>query len=361
MSKMFPVSDRLRNLIDAYLDGSMDEPGLQELEDALKTDASARRYFARYSQTHTDLALELAARNAGERALSQIVDPPAKPVVLPSRQYGSRPSFRWMMAASLIFGMVLGGGVVGLLASTATPKTLQAKLPRTLALDFQSPRPSTLTDATGLGTGFTHRLPGTGVGLPANDPNWKLSAADGRFELTATASDLNTRFRLEEAEYPGIRLADLGFTGPEDFEVAVTLQDIPKMEFVGQFGVFAGVSSDWTIRGGLVSQRDPAAYRHFAVNTRDGRDKDAYFVGLGTPGDEIRIQLNRTGGKYTMSVENRTSGATSTLAIRHPEFLDGRADIVVGVFAGDPRGMNHKAVHFGAFSATVWTAALARH
>jgi len=261
-----------------------------------------------------------------------------------------------MMAASLIFGMVLGGGVVGLLASTATPKTLPVMQPRTLALDFQLPRPSTLADANGLGTGFTHRLPGTGVGLPANDPNWKLSAADGRFELTATASDLNTRFRLEEAEFPGIHLSDLGLRGKEDFKVAVTLQDIPKMDFVGQFGVYAGTSNNWAIRGGLVSQPEPASYRQFAVNTRDGRDKDAYFVGLSTPGDEIRIQLNRTGGKYTMSVENRTSGATSTLAIRHPEFLDGHSDLTVGIFAADPRGMNHKAVHFGAFSATVMTA-----
>jgi len=53
-------------------------------------------------------------------------------------------------------------------------------------------------------------------------------------------------------------------------------------------------------------------------------------------------------------VENRTSGATSTLAIRHPEFLDGRADIVVGVFAGDPRGDDHTKVRFSKVASTVW-------
>jgi regulation of enolase protein 1 (concanavalin A-like superfamily) len=90
------------------------------------------------------------------------------------------------------------------------------------------------------------------------------------------------------------------------------------------------------------------------VNTRDGRDKDAHFVGLGTPGDDLRLRLSRLGGKFTLAVENRTSGATSTLAIRHPAFLDGRADIVAGVFACDPRGNDHKAVRFGEFSATVW-------
>ena len=356
MAEQFHVSDRLRDLVDAYLEGTIVEPALQELEESLKSDALARRYFARYSQTHTDLTLEHAARNAGEKALGQIAELPAEPAVIPMHRLAFRPPTRWLVAASLIVGMVLGGGVVGLLASTVTRKTLPAIQPRTLALDFQSPRSYTLADATGLGTGFTHRLPGTGGELPANDPNWKLSAAAGRFELTATASDLNTRFRLDEAEFPGIRLNDLGFTGSEDFEVAVVLQDIPKMDFVGQFGVYAGTSNNWAIRGGLVSQREPASYRQFAVNTREGRDKDAYFIGLGSPGDEIRIQLKRIGGKYSMSVENHTSGATSTLEIRHPEFLDGRSDLMVGIFAADPRGTDHKAVHFGAFSATVWTA-----
>jgi hypothetical protein len=55
-----------------------------------------------------------------------------------------------------------------------------------------------------------------------------------------------------------------------------------------------------------------------------------------------------------MAVEKLTSRATSSLAIRHPEFRDGRADIVFGVFACDPRGKNHKPVRFGEFAATVW-------
>ncbi len=107
-----------------------------------------------------------------------------------------------------------------------------------------------------------------------------------------------------------------------------------------------------------MSQRAPDAYRQFVVNTRDGRDKDAYFVGLGAPGDDLRVRLSRTGGKFAVAVENRTTGATGTLATRHPEFLDGRADLVVGVFACDPRGADHTAVRFRAFTATVWAAPL---
>jgi len=178
----------------------------------------------------------------------------------------------------------------------------------------------------------------------------------GRLEVTATASDLNTRFGLNQAEFPGVRLTDLGFTGSEDFEVVAAVVDVPAMAFVGQFGVYAGVEADWTVRGGLVSQREEDSYRQFVVNTRDGRDKDAYFIGLGAPGDELQMRLSRIGGKFSMAVENRTSGATSTLATRHPEFVDGKADVVVGVFACDPRGKEHKAVRFGEFTATVWPA-----
>jgi hypothetical protein len=353
---MAAIPDELRTRIDAYLEGTIGAAELAELEATLRSDESARGFFARYSQTHTDLALELAARSAGERALRGIEPLPEATVAEPKKRSSITLPLRWLIAASLVFGMVIGGGVVGLLASpkgATEPVPVQAK---TLALDFRDPDAAGLKDSRGLGTGFTRRLPGTGAAFPARDPNWKLSPASGRFELTATGSDLNTRFRPDEAEYPGVRLSDLGFTGAEDFEVAATLLDIPKMEFVGQFGVFAGVSSDWAIRSGLVSQRPPDSYRQFAVNTRDGRDKDAYFVGLGSPGDQIRIQLSRTAGKFSMAVENRTSGATSTLAIRHPEFLDGRDDVVVGIFAANPRGNDPKAVPFASFSATVWKA-----
>lgn len=52
--------------------------------------------------------------------------------------------------------------------------------------------------------GFTHRLPGTGAGLPAADPNLRLRNG---LEPTATGSDLNIRFRFEQAEFPGVKTA----------------------------------------------------------------------------------------------------------------------------------------------------------
>lgn len=346
------VPDRLRDLADAYLDGALDGDGLGELEGLLAADEAARRYFARCSLMHTDLAMEVAARVAAERAVASLPGPPVESAApRPPAAPRSARSSRWLVAASLLVGMSVGGGVVGLFAAQAGTRVPPAPVARTLTLDFREPRPGTLSDA-----GFTHRLPGTGSGLPALDPNLTLVPAGGGFDVTATGSDLNTRFRLDQAEFPGVRLTDLGFTGAEDFEVSVAVAGVPAMAFVGQFGVYAGTSAEWAVRGGLVSQRAPDSFRQFVVNTRDGRDKDAYFVGLGAPGDDLRIRLARTGGKFSMAVENRTSGATSTLAIRHPEFLDGRADLTAGVFACDPRGKDHKAVRFREFTAVVWVA-----
>src|SRR5262249_5085329 len=63
------IPDDLKDLIDDYLAGLLDEAGVRALEDRLRGDAGARRYFARYCRLHTDLHLEVRARRVGERAL----------------------------------------------------------------------------------------------------------------------------------------------------------------------------------------------------------------------------------------------------------------------------------------------------
>jgi len=344
------LSIRFRELVDEYIDGTIRTAQLEELESLLRTDDAARAFFARYAQTDADVAMEVASRTATERALARLPVPFAP---RRSHRVPSGRSARLLFAASLLLGIMIGGGVVGVFAAQSHPKQQPAPPPRTIGLDFRSSRLDTLADLRGAGTGFTHRLPGTGSALAQNDTNLQMIANLGRLEVTPTGSDLNTRFRLEQAEFPGIRLSDLGFTGTEDFEVTVEVVDVPAMAFVGQFGIYAGVTGDWVVRGGLVSQRESESYRQFVVNTRDGRDKDAFFVGLGAPGDDLRIELSRTGGRFSTAIENRTSGATSTLVTRHPEFLDGRADVFVGIFACDPRGNDLKTVRFEAFSATV--------
>src|SRR5262249_47792981 len=154
----------------------------------------------------------------------------------------------------------------------------------------------------GLATGFTHRLPGTGTALPNDDPNLRLVPTKGQLELTTTKSDLNTQSDLPQGEYFGVRLADLGFTGPEDFEVSVTILDIPALEFIGQFGVYAGPTSDQNIRGGLISARrkEPGQYTQFLVINRNGNDSRPTKVGLFETGTDLRITLRREAGTYTL-------------------------------------------------------------
>src|SRR5262249_30540232 len=144
-------------------------------------------------------------------------------------------------------------------------------------------------------------------------------------------------FKLYHGEYLGLRLSDLGFTGKEDFSVTATIPDIPPLEKVGQFGLYAGARSDRNIRGGLISsgQGEFGQYTQFLVNNNNGQDADPNLVGLLSTGTDLRLTLKRTNGKYALTVENLTTGSTSTLSIRHPEFLDNECDLFVGLFGAN--------------------------
>src|SRR5262249_38306072 len=187
-------------------------------------------------------------------------------------------------------------------------------------LTFDRPIDDPLRDATGAGTGLTHRLPGTGDWLAANDEYLRLDPTRGRLELTATRSDLNTQYRLRRGEYLGVRLSDHGFSGSEDFEVSAVFPEIPSLEFIGQFRLYAAARSDRAIRGAVRKLRKEWAevYTQFLVNNPDGKDADLYEVGLLRPGTDLRLTLRRSSGNYTLTVENLTAGGASTLAIRHP-------------------------------------------
>src|SRR5262249_42757931 len=158
----------------------------------------------------------------------------------------------------------------------------------------------TVRDRNGVGTGLTHRLPGTGRRLPAQDPNLRLDPARGLLELTTTDSDLNTQYKLFQGEYLGVRLSDLGFTGKEDFAVTVTVLNIPDLEGISQFGLYAGARSDKNIRGGLhIEHKVPGQYTQFLVNNRvvgdkkKGIDTDPYRAGLIWTGTDLRLTLKR--------------------------------------------------------------------
>jgi hypothetical protein len=232
--------------------------------------------------------------------------------------------------------------------------------PRTLTLDFAGPVAGTLKDVGGLGVGLTYRLPGTGADLPAHDVNLRLNGKRRVLELTTTRSDINTQLGMATGEYLGFRLKEHGFTGTEDFAISATIPEIPGLESVGQFGLYAGAASDRNIRGGLISNAEPDRYGLFLVNNNGGRDTNLYEVGLLSTGDDLRLTLRRTGGAYSLVVENLTSRSSSTLAIAHPAFLDGELDLYVGLFGANPQSDLRKTLSIREIDIKVWTASTDR-
>jgi hypothetical protein len=233
------------------------------------------------------------------------------------------------------------------------PTVLQ---PRTRRLRFDRSVDGTIRDARGLGTGLSCRLPGTGAELGERDPNLLLDTAKAQLRLTTTNSDLNTQYKLHHGEYLGFRLSELGFTGAEDFAATVTMPNIPELDMVGQFGLYAAAASDESIRGGLIISKEPGQYTQFLVSNHKGSDNDPYKVGLLSTGTDLRFTLKRTQGKYSLSVENLTKGGASTLTIAHPEFLDGRPDLYVGLFGANTQSDLRKTLVIKDFQVTVWTA-----
>ncbi len=200
---------------------------------------------------------------------------------------------------------------------------------------------------------MTHRLPGTGRRFKIRDENLKLAA--GHLELTTTNSDLNTQFKLEQGEYIGIKLTDLGFTGAEDFAVTVVVPSIPALQRVGQFGLYAGVKSDRNIRGGLLSRKEPEQYRQFLVQNHAGKDATPHFVGLTTAGDDLRLTLRREGKQYALTVENLTTRLSTILTMPQPAYLEGQREMYVGFFGANTQSEIRRTLVLKEFKATVWT------
>ena len=227
-------------------------------------------------------------------------------------------------------------------------------LPRSRKLDFSEAVGGTLLDREGRGIGLTVRLPGTGSALPDRDPNLRLDPEARALELTTTRSDLNRQAGVDVGEYLGFRLSELGFTGPEDFTIGVEMPDIPGLERVGQFGLYAGASGSRAIRGGVLRQKD-GSYSLFLVNNRNGVDEDLHEVGLTSTGDHLRFTLQREKGRYSLLAENLTRKSSSRLSIVHPAFLDPERDLYVGIFGANTQSDVRKTLKIKDLGVTVYT------
>lgn len=225
-------------------------------------------------------------------------------------------------------------------------------IPRRWHWEFREAKPSSILDRNGHGIGLTHRLPGTGERYGGRDPNLFIDQDNG-LELTTTDSDINGQKGLPTGEYMGIRLEQLGFTGKEDFEIVAEIPSIPALKQVGQFGLYAGTKSTRNIRGGLIAQAS-GDYKQFLVNNSRWFDHDASFMGLSSIGDDLKVILRRSAGKYSLTVDNQTNGNSYTLSIKHPDFLDHETDLHVGIFGANTRSNDPKTLFIRSVSVTVW-------
>jgi hypothetical protein len=135
----------------------------------------------------------------------------------------------------------------------------------------------------------------------------------------------------------------------------VVVENIPSLQKVGQLGLYAGIRSDHTIRGGLLSRKEPEQYRQFLVQNQAGKDAPPHFVGVTNPGDDVRLTLRREGKKYALTVENLTTGNSTILTMPQPSYLENQREMYVGFFGANTQSEVRRMLILKEFNVTVWT------
>lgn len=240
--------------------------------------------------------------------------------------------------------------------SDATKLRPRKKTRQTTSIVFDGSNSDGLRDKNDRPIGFASRLPGTGEQLHHNDSNLVVDVQSEVLRLTTTRSDINRQARLDTGEYFGFELSELGFTGEEDFSVTVEIPNIPNLENFGQVGLYCGAKSDQVIRGGFIKWGKTGLSPNtlFMVNNDGGDDSDSNKVGLLNAGIDLQLTLSRIDNKFSLTAENLTDGGTASLSIRHPEYLDHRNDIHVGVFGANPFSDVRKTVSIRKFTINIW-------
>jgi arabinan endo-1,5-alpha-L-arabinosidase len=176
-----------------------------------------------------------------------------------------------------------------------------ATMVRRLDLTFSSEATGGLRDADGRFTGLTARLPGTGAGLPELDPLLSLDTAAGLLSLRTTQADFNGAAGLPGNSSPGVALADLGFTGDEDFALTAVFRTLVGLELIDQVGVYVGASSGALTRAGTIVFGAPERY---SVHSENGTDHDGRFFGFGFDGsDGMTVRISREAGTWRYHID----------------------------------------------------------
>ena len=200
--------------------------------------------------------------------------------------------------------------------------------------NFASPVASTIGDGAGLGTGLWDRLSGTGTGLGAADANLQLNTSSGVLQIRSTNSDINGQVGLSTGEYLGLNLSRLGFTGSQDFCVGARFRDVRYSQSFDQFGLYVGSGSAVNFRAGYLFI---GARSLFSVQNNGGADASSAFVAGPPEGSDLFVSIGRMAGQYFFDV----NGLSLALGAQ-PNFLNGFADLNVGLFAANARNVDAK-------------------
>ncbi len=207
---------------------------------------------------------------------------------------------------------------------------------------FDTDLPGTIEDHNGLGTGFTHRLPGTGASLGEQDANLELGG--GFLSITSTRSGLMEGWGRGEAEALGVFLPGVG---TKDLRVEALFRDIQLHNSSDHLVLYVGTSSERHIHGGphcayptrvpqwmVQSLCDEDA---FTWTTPPASETDPAKWAKWSAGDDLRLTLSRTSRLWRLSWENLTNGAEGSSPWFSFPCLDSSQDLYAGVHYANPR------------------------
>jgi hypothetical protein len=204
-----------------------------------------------------------------------------------------------------------------------------AQMTKTNHLTFEAKASSaTILDATGQGTGFTNRLPGTGTSLLKNDSNL-VKNTDETLTVKSTYTDINVGgVNLNKMETLAVPLTNIG---KNDFAFSVVLKNVQVPDMSDQLFAFVGTDAKNIFRFGPHGQGTPDA-QLLSVESLNGGDFNYRTSGTITSGDDIKITMTRTvGNTYTIVYTNLTHPALSATETVQFDWLSKATTLYVGV------------------------------
>ncbi len=224
---------------------------------------------------------------------------------------------------------------IAIAASWAVLLTTRVLSAATTTLDFNAPVPGTLNDTNGLGTGFTHRLPGTGSALPGNDPNMDLLADPGRLTIRSASADTVSTSAYPIMETFGLRLPSVGTS---DLSVSALVRNVDLT--TSQLNLYVGSDSDNYVRAGFhpYFSTEQSVLVYGMVNAVQIDYFSQAAVGV-LHGDDAVLTFSRTSGLWQLSWDNLThpasSGVSPLLSIASPD-INSYQDLYVGIYFNTP-------------------------